>query len=543
MGLRSGALGLILLLASAFAYIIEDDNTPTIVWPTEYSFKGEVLDVVTGEIQTYETWYSQEHNRSRIEYFGGTNKHYYVAETEEETGYQYVIYPVTDKNLYTEMVCEQQSHIGEQKNFMPDVEEFEYSGVVKLDGKDVQVWKTEKEYEDLKAEANLFVTRTEYDFDIPVRKTVKVYETSKGSIDSYLITNYDGFGFTISLEDVDVNNEEQCIYSSPFGKNLKNDMKFLNPHVPGDVELAFHSFKRHHKKIYDKNEHEYRKEIFHKNWRYVESQNRKNLGYKLELNHFADYTDDEFSMQTGTRPSDPNAMGSIPFPHTEEELKQLEDKLPEEYDLRLEGYLRPVGNQGGCGSCWSFSTTATVEGALSKSNGGRNLDLSEQSLVDCAWGYENFGCSGGQLDKAYEYILQNQIPTQREYGGYLELEGMCHLDNMTETFGIRGFSKVTPGNPTAMKTVLNKYGPVAVAVYAGTNMKLYSSGILYDFDCDSAENPNHGVVVVGYGERDGTPYWIIRNSWGENWGEDGYILISAVNNNCMVLSTAFYPIV
>ncbi|CAH2986748.1 unnamed protein product [Chilo suppressalis] len=544
MGLH-GVLGFLLIVAAGSAHVLlvsDDDTAKTITWPTEYSFRGETIDVISGEVETYEVWYSAEHNRSRIEYYGGITKKYYVAETDEDTGYEYVIYTVTDKDLDNVIQCEEKSHRGELKDFMPTFDEYEYSGETSYDGKQVQVWNKNTEDEGMKIEATLYVSKTDYNYDIPIRKSLKVYNLAKGAIETYRITTYNSFGHIITLDDVSISEEEECIFRGVLGENFKSDLRFLHPDELEDVDKAFHSYKRHHNKIYEKSEHEIRKAIFHKNWRYVESHNRKNLGYKLELNHFADYTDEEFSMLTGTRPSDPNAVGSIPFPHSDEELKGMENDLPEEFDMRLGGYLRPIRDQGNCGSCWAFSTTAAVEGTLSRANGGRNLDLSEQSLVDCAWGYENFGCSGGQLDKAFEYVLQNQIPTEREYGKYLELEGICHLENMTETFPIRGFSRVAIGNPVAMKAALNKYGPVTVAIYAGRNLKLYSSGVFYDYECDSEEGPNHGVVVVGYGEREGTPYWIVRNSWGESWGEDGYVLMSAVNNNCMVLDNAFYPV-
>ncbi|CAB3229334.1 unnamed protein product [Arctia plantaginis] len=123
-------------------------------------------------------------------------------------------------------------------------------------------------------------------------------------------------------------------------------------------------------------------------------------------------------------------------------------------------------DQGECGSCWAFSTTAAVEGAIARINGDRLLDLSEQSLIDCAWTYDNNGCNGGTLDGALKYVLTNGIPTEKDYGVYTEHDGYCDIFNMTNTYKIKGFAKVTPRNPNTLKVALYKYGPVTVAIHA-----------------------------------------------------------------------------
>ncbi|KAL4708926.1 hypothetical protein ACJJTC_014954 [Scirpophaga incertulas] len=548
MGLTTGIFGIILIISAGHGfYLLEgEDAEATITWPTEYSFKAENIDVINGRVELCEVWYSAEHNKSRVDYFDGINKKFYVAPTGEEFGYIYNVFTVANKNLENIVMCQESGTQDPQKDFMPELDGFRFEEDTVLDSKKVQVWKSEHEDEDgeNRLEKVLYIYKTEYDFDIPLKLVGKAYEIAKGELAAYNIINYKSFGYTITEEDVSVNNDVDCEYDGVMGKDFKQDIKYLHPYIPGDLDIAFRSFKRYHNKKYNKKEHDQRIQIFHDNWKYVHEHNSKNLGYTLELNKFADMSDEEFGVVTGTVPTDPMVQGSIPFPHSVEKLAAMEEELPDTVDLRLDGYMRPIRNQGGCGSCWAFSTTAAVEGALSRSNGGRNIDLSEQSLVDCAWGYENYGCRGGLIDHAFRYIEENGIPTEHDYGQYLELDGVCHVPNMTETFGIKGFSRVTVGNPIAMKATLHQYGPVTVGLYAGRNMKFYSSGILYDIDCDEEDStPNHGVTVVGYGTRDGTPYWIVRNSWGETWGEDGYMLISAVNDNCKVLGTAFFPIV
>ncbi|KAL0811801.1 hypothetical protein ABMA28_009229 [Loxostege sticticalis] len=531
------------IIASSSAYVLleNDDPEESIIWPSEFNFNAEVIDLVNAYIETLEVWYSAENNRSRVDYINGTNKIYYVGETDDDLGVEYTIHPMTTEEVKNEIVCVKADLEGEQPDFLPVTDDYEYSHEEQLDGKQVRVWTKEREDEDEELiQTTLYVYRTDYDFDVPVKMVRKGSNLKDGATIFHRITNFKQFGFIVDAADVTLADESDC--EEALNTDFKTQIEHLHPHNPVHVNKAFHSYKQHHSKKYKKTENELRRAIFHRNWMRVRAHNRKNLGYKMELNEFADRTAEELKGLTGTRPSPPTAHGSMPFPHTNEELMELVEELPKSYDLRFQGVLGPIKNQGSCGSCWAFTITATVEGALSKANGGRNLDLSEQSLVDCAWGFKNYGCNGGQIDKAYEYVLKHGIPLESQYGEYIRRDGYCNVDNTTETLKIRGFAMVTPRNPEALKLALVKYGPVAVAIHASNNMQLYSSGVFYDIECDG-NYPNHGVVVVGYGERDGTPYWIVRNSWGENWGQDGYILMSAVNNNCMLQDTPYYPIV
>ncbi|XP_060807402.1 procathepsin L [Amyelois transitella] len=323
---------------------------------------------------------------------------------------------------------------------------------------------------------------------------------------------------------------------------IEDGLQHLKPYIPQDVEIAFNRYKVYHKKAYDTDEHEIRQDIFETNWRRVASHNRKNLGYKLELNQYADWSELELKALRGALPSKVNDPGTHPFPHNVEEIDRLVEGIPEEYDLRMEGDLPVIKNQLACGSCWAFATVATVEAAVIRKLGGVQLDLSEQSMVDCAWPYGLMGCNGGFVDKAYKYVKEHGIPTEAEYGGYLHEDGYCHTRNMSIMHQIQGYTLVTPRSVNALKYAVYTYGPVEVTIHASDVMILYSSGVFYDVSCEG-QRLNHAVVVVGYGSRDGEPYWIVRNSWGETWGEDGYVLMSARDNNCLLLDSPYYPVV
>ncbi|CAK1543672.1 unnamed protein product [Leptosia nina] len=494
-----------------------------IVFPTEYYFRGEVTSLFTGLIQPFQIWYSAENNRSRIDYYDGTTKTYYVAENDEDVGRAYEVFPMTTDTLDSEVICVPEENDGPQKNFLPKTENYTYVGKTSRYGLDTEIWEY-KEYDDevlpLNVYHTLFVYR-EGDIHLPLRYEVRKYNDWSKSLYAHYINVYKDFG-TPNFDDLDVDKVEEC-------------------NVFSNVEEKFKRFKSLHNKEYGSDEHEFRRTIFEENLRIVEEHNRNNLSYKMAINEFSDLTPDEFGVFTATGFQQP-IEGTEPFIYSEEELGDMVKDLPENFDLRSEGYISKIKHQARCGSCWAFTATASIEGALARTNGGRLLDLSEQSLVDCSWGFGNMGCLGGHLETAMKYVMKYGIPTEKDYGLYKSKNGYCHIQNVTDVQHIRGFGRVPVKSVNAMKVALYKYGPVAVAVHVGDKMSKYSSGIFYDPECNES-SPNHGMVVVGYGVRDGNLYWILKNSYGEHWGEDGYLLISAKDNNCHVLEHATYPIV
>ncbi|XP_075985693.1 cathepsin L-like peptidase [Anticarsia gemmatalis] len=533
---------LLLLLSATFisGYVLVGDDDNEIVWPTEYHFDAEKLNFETTLKTPIEMWYSAELNRSRVDFYGGTNKKYFYG----DEGTMYTLFPVVmSSNMTSEQVCMSMSFQDEQVDFLPDVSDLTFTGqTMTLFDKIVDIWTGQEEYEEnMIREKTLYVYKTDHGYDIPIQQTMKTFNMELGDLTGHVVVNYYNFRDAVTEEELTVD-EDTCFDEGRLGENFKKDLAMLHPDIPQEVDIAFESFLNHHDKVYREKEIKMRKNIFEKNWRMVHEHNRQNLGYRLEINGFSDKTAEELKVLAGTIVSKQPVAGVQPFPHTVSEIEDIVAELPESFDLRLEGAVTPIKNQGGCGSCWAFCTTAAVEGAVARVNGDRLLDLSEQSLVDCAWDYGSMGCHGGTLDGALKYVYEHGIPTERDYGIYTEHDGFCEINNMTSKYDIKGFAQVTPRNPNALKVALYKYGPVTIAIHASDQMVHYSSGLFYDFSCDSTY-PNHGVTVVGYGVRDGEDYWIVKNSWGEAWGEDGYILMSSRNNNCYVLDSPYYPIV
>jgi C1A family cysteine protease len=219
-------------------------------------------------------------------------------------------------------------------------------------------------------------------------------------------------------------------------------------------------------------------------------------------------------------------------------------ELAESIDWRDLGAVTPVKNQGTCGSCWSFSATEAIEGAWQIATGDL-VSLSEQQLMDCSIPDGNYGCYGGIMDNAFEYVIENGgLCTEEEvpYIGASETCGTC-----TPTAIISSCVDVTPNNESALKRAVN-VGPVSVAIEADQDaFQLYTGGIITSTLCGTALD--HGVLVVGYGTDNGIDYWTIKNSWGDAWGEDGYVRIARDDSNvidggiCGIASLPSYPIV
>ncbi len=283
----------------------------------------------------------------------------------------------------------------------------------------------------------------------------------------------------------------------------------------------------------------YREVVFTKNSYLIEERNRlPGRTVMLGLNKFADLLPEEFA----------GRKGYIPTPHTHAPLLAPYIELPNEVDWVAAGAVTPVKNQGQCGSCWSFSTTGSVEGAWFIKQ-GQLVSLSEQQLVDCSGPEGNMGCNGGLMDQAFTYIIKNGgICSEADYpytsgGG---ANGTCHT--CTPVAHISSYVDVQPNNETALMAAVAQQ-PVSVAVEAdGLDWQFYMGGIVSDA-CGT--NLDHGVLVVGYGtDYTGQPqdYWKVKNSWGPTWGEQGYIRLArgskfAPHGQCGILMDPSYPVV
>ncbi|KAL4390468.1 hypothetical protein HN51_011382 [Arachis hypogaea] len=275
--------------------------------------------------------------------------------------------------------------------------------------------------------------------------------------------------------------------------------------------------------------------IFKDNVELIESFNAAgNKPYKLGVNHLADLTNEEFKASRN------GYMRSNNSPPTSFKYENVTD-VPNAIDWRQNGAVTPVKNQGSCGCCWAFSTVAATEG-IHQITTGNLVSLSEQELVDC----DNVdqGCEGGLMENGFEFIIKNGgITTESNYP-YKGVDETCDTsEEASPAAQIKGYQRVPANSEHALQQAVANQ-PVSVSIDAsGSAFQFYSSGV---FTGECGTQLDHGVTAVGYGaDDDGTEYWIVKNSWGTQWGEDGYIRmkkgIDATEGLCGIAMDASYP--
>ncbi|XP_021285850.1 cysteine protease RD19A-like [Herrania umbratica] len=305
------------------------------------------------------------------------------------------------------------------------------------------------------------------------------------------------------------------------------------------AEHHFSLFKSRFKKSYgSQEEHDYRFKVFQDNLRRAARHQKLDPSASHGVTQFSDLTPREFRRTyLGLRrlrlPKDATEAPILPT-----------DNLPEDFDWRENGAVTPVKNQGSCGSCWSFSTTGALEGANFLAT-GKLVSLSEQQLVDCDHecdpeepGSCDSGCNGGLMNSAFEYTLKaGGLMREEDYPYTGTDRGTCKFDESKIAAKVANFSVVSLDEDQIAANLV-KNGPLAVAINA-VFMQTYIKGVSCPYIC--SKRLDHGVLLVGYGSAGyapvrmkDKPYWIIKNSWGENWGEDGFYKICRGRNVCGV---------
>lgn len=302
-------------------------------------------------------------------------------------------------------------------------------------------------------------------------------------------------------------------------------------------------WRSHHSVPRSLHEREKRFNVFRHNVMHVHNTNKKNNPFTLKLNKFADLTVEEFkSAYTGSNIKH-HRMFQGPKHGSKGFMYENLTRLPTSVDWREKGAVTEVKNQGQCGSCWAFSTVAAVEG-INQIKTNKLVSLSEQELVDCDT-KQNQGCNGGLMDIAFEFIKKNGGITTEDNYPYEGIDGKCDASKDNgEIVTIDGHEDVPENDEDALlKAVANQ--PVSVAIDAGSsNFQFYSKGVFTGY-CGT--ELNHGVAAVGYGsDSKGRKYWIVRNSWGPEWGEGGYIKlergIDDPEGKCGIAMEASYPV-
>ena len=298
-------------------------------------------------------------------------------------------------------------------------------------------------------------------------------------------------------------------------------------------------WKRQHGRDYaSETESIYRQTIWEANKKYVDNHNANAdlWGFTLTTNEYADLESSEFTrIYNGLLPT--ARRSNTTRVHQPSNLE-----LPDKVDWRDQGVVTKVKNQGQCGSCWAFSTTGSLEGQHALKT-GKLVSLSEQQLVDCSGKYGNQGCNGGLMDQAFQYIKANGGDDTESSYPYRGEDGTCEYNPANVGATLTGYTDVKSKSTDDLKNAVGTVGPISVAMDAShMSFQLYHSGVYSPWFC-SETKLDHGVLAVGYGNTDGKDYWLVKNSWGDSWGMDGYFMIEVKGNKCGIATQASYPTV
>jgi len=306
-------------------------------------------------------------------------------------------------------------------------------------------------------------------------------------------------------------------------------------HASG-YSYTFKSYAEDFNKAYSGDELSRRELIYNDHLKKIQAHNSDSTQtWKMGINEYADMETQEFKdIMMGKKPGQDD--GELPWaecPSAKNFTKVA--NLPKSLDWRTQGAVTPVKNQGGCGSCWAFSTAETLESHVFLKT-GKLLTLSPQEFVDCVLNPNDCGgtggCSGATQWLGFEYAIKNGVTTELDYP-YKASTDACDKTKLMPVANITGYCRLPHVSSTYtaaqqygdLMNAVNVIGPTAISV-AAEPWQLYESGV-YSGDCGA--DIDHAVQLVGYGTDKGIlktkDYWLVRNSWGEGWGEKGYIRV------------------
>ncbi|XP_039080630.1 procathepsin L isoform X3 [Hyaena hyaena] len=310
------------------------------------------------------------------------------------------------------------------------------------------------------------------------------------------------------------------------------------PKLYQSIDEQWSLWKATHGKLYGVDEI-WRRAVWERNMKMIEQHNREHSqgkhSFTMAMNSFGDMTNEEFRQ----------VMNGLKIQkHKKGKLFQAPffAEIPSSVDWREKGYVTP----GYCLCCWAFSATGALEGQMFRKT-GKLVSLSEQNLVDCSQPEGNKGCNSGLIDDAFQYVKDNGgLDSEQSYPYHAQGES-CKYKPENSVASVTDYWDI-PSKENELMNTLAAVGPTSAAIDSSLDtFRFYKEGIYYDPNC-SSENLDHGVLVVGYGsdgtEAENKKYWIVKNSWGTDWGMGGYIMMAKDrDNHCGIASMASFPAV
>ncbi|KAJ5076056.1 cathepsin l [Anaeramoeba ignava] len=291
--------------------------------------------------------------------------------------------------------------------------------------------------------------------------------------------------------------------------------------------MLFSHFKNKFNKKYNVEEEAMRFKIFQSNLKKIQEHNAGDHSYQMGINQFTDLTNKEYQ-QKYLSP-----------------IKMLVEPMPQEniqifggqFNWVDKGAVTPIKDQGDCGSCWCFSTTGMIEGCT-VAYGGSLISLSEQEIVDCDDG-EKYGCGGGWPYQAMQWVTEvGGLCSEQDYP-YVGVNQKCQNSSCQPVSTLDSHTQFT--SETDMLNKLETVGPISIAIdAAGNGFEYYTSGVYTGDDGCSQTLLNHAILIVGYNTDNKPPYWIVKNSFGTWWGQQGYIWMEYGKNICGLATQAWY---